>query len=407
MIATTEKKHTLIYNDILSYVEGNNQVTQPQSDNLFKGSWGALFFMFYYEQYIDDSLDNAVPLLEKLYNNLEINQYSNFTYCNGLSGPFWLLHHLNKHEFIELDIDDLASDFILAAIAESNYHLNTQNFDFLHGSAGICNLLVSFAGRKDVREHLERFVNTLSEFSVMTDKGRSIPMFYYHTDPPSTIGTDAFSLAHGTASLQIILAKIHKAGVMQEQCKRLIYETMEFVIAHERVPQTGDHFGLYPSSLKLDGEPPVPSRISWCYGDINVAIALWECGNYFKEEKWITRAMNILHYATKRNTLETGGVVDACLCHGTAGNAAMFRKFWHATNDKAFLQCSEDWYNLTDELVSFSEEKGVHGIRAWQGKDDQWQYRWDLLDGSAGTGLGLISRQVNQHLPWDEFLLIS
>ncbi len=406
MVSTAEK-HTQIYNDILKYIQGDQRDTQVPADNLFKGDWGALFFMFYYEQYIDDTKDNAVPLLETLYNKLEINQYSNFSYCNGLSGPFWLLHHLNKYEFIELDIDDLASDFITAAIAESNYYLNTNNFDFLHGSAGICNLLVSFAGRPDVKAHLERFVTALMAFSVMTPKGRSIPMFYYHTDPPSPVGTDAFSLAHGTCALQIILAKIHKAGIMQEQCKQLIYETMAFVLAYEKQPAADSFAGLYPSSLKLDDEPPVPSRVSWCYGDINVAIALWECGNYFKEEKWITRALNILHYGAKRNTLETGGVIDTCLCHGTAGNAAMYRRFWHATNDKAFLQCSEDWYNLTDELVSFSPEKGVHGIRVWQGKDDQWQYRWDLLDGSAGSGLGLISRSVSHHLPWDEFLLIS
>ncbi|WP_162903218.1 lanthionine synthetase LanC family protein [Taibaiella koreensis] len=405
MISTAEK-HTLIYNDILK-MSKSQQGTGFPADNLFKGAWGALFYMFYYEQYIDDSLDHAVPLLEELYNKLEITQYSNFTYCNGLSGPFWLLNHLNKHEFIELDIADLASDFITAAIAESNFHLASKNFDFLHGSAGICTLLVSFAQRPDVREHLAHFVASLEAFSVMTPRGRSVPMFYYHTDPPSEIGTDAFSLAHGTCSLQILLARIYKAGVAQEQCKRLIYETMDFVLSYEGKPDENTPIALYPSSLNLDGNPPAPSRISWCYGDVNVAIALWECGHLLKEEKWITRALDILRYSTRRNTLESGAVVDTCLCHGTAGNAAMYRRFWHETNDKIFYQCSEDWYNLTDNLIQFSEQKGEHGIRVWQGKDEQWQYRWDLLDGSAGTGLALISRSVSQHLPWDEFLLIS
>lgn len=407
MLSTTAAQHRLIYDDILRHTQGDRNLKLPFGDNLFKGNWGALFFMCYYEQYIDDSLDNAVPLLEKLYNELEITPQSNFTFCNGLAGPFWLLHHLNKYEFIELDIDDLASDFITAAIAESTYHLNGKNFDFLHGSAGICNLLVSFAGRQDVRDHLAYFVSQLAAFTVMTPKGRSVPMFYYHTDPPSSVGTDAFSLAHGTCSLQIILTKIHKAGIMQEQCRQLIGETMDFVLAHEGLPGTGAPPCLYPSSLKLDGQQSPPSRISWCYGDINIAIALWECGNHFGEEKWISKALDILHYNTRRNTLETGGVVDTCLCHGTGGNAAMYHRFWHATNDKAFRQCAEDWYRLTDELISFSDTPGVHGIRAWQGKDDQWQYRWDLLDGSAGTGLALISRMTGKHLPWDEFLLIS
>lgn len=404
MIAT-ENKLSQIHGDLLRLLEHGREL--GPAGNLFKGHWGTLFYMFYYEQFIDDSQDIAVPLLEELYNQLEAGPYSNYSFCNGLSGPFWLLQHLNKHEFIELDIDDISADFISAAIASSKIYLFQKNFDFLHGSAGICNLLVEFAHRADVRQHLGEFVRALDEFSIMTPQGRSIPMFFYHTDPPSETGTDAFSLAHGTCALQLILLKICKAGIAPELCRKLIYETMEFVLRHENKGMADTMFALFPSSLSLDGSPSPSSRISWCYGDVNVAYALWYCGKHFGEQQWTNKAVEIMYHSAKRNTFETGNVVDACICHGAGGNAAIFQRFWHETNDKVFYNCAEDWYKLAHDFISFSQDKSKYGIMTWQGKDDQWQYCWDILDGSAGTGLALISRQMAQPLPWDSFLLLS
>lgn len=398
---TLEKNQERIYNDILKLIVNKEQVKEA-GPNLFKGAWGALFYMFYYEQYVDDSQDNAIPLMETLYNDLEVGPYTSFSYCNGLTGPFWLLHHLNKYEFVELDIEDLASDFIRAAIMESDYHLSQNNFDFLHGSGGICNFLVEFSHRPDVKEHLQKFVTRLSAISLQTPKGLSLPLFYYHTDPPSTTGTDAFSLAHGTCSIQIILAKIHKAGIARKTCEELVHGSMEFILNHEN-KISAPLEPMYPASV---GESSY-SRVSWCYGDINVAIALWYCGEYFKEEKWLTKALEILHHNTKRTTPESAGVLDTCLCHGTGGNAAMYLRFWHSTNDKAFLDCAESWYKQTNELITFSDNPSENGIKVWQGKDDQWKYRWDFLDGSTGTGLALISRHVEEPLHWDESLLIS
>ena len=171
---TLEKNQELIYKDLLRVIS-DKELLQAAGPNMFKGAWGALFYMFYYEQYVDDTQDNAIPFMEELYNELQAGPGSNFTYCNGLTGPFWLLHHLHKYEFLELDIEHLASDFIRAAIMESDYHLSQNNFDFLHGSGGICNFLVPFSHRPDVQAHLEKFVNALSAICLQTPQGLSMP----------------------------------------------------------------------------------------------------------------------------------------------------------------------------------------------------------------------------------------
>jgi hypothetical protein len=388
-----------IYNDIVHFLEEDNQNNDPLS--LFKGKWGALLYLFYYEQFCDQSQDNATKYLQELYGSIDNDFDQNYNYCSGLAGPFWLLHHLNKHGFLELDIEHISSDFILGAIAQSNYFITDSNFDFLHGSAGICNLLVEFANRDDVRKHLSFFVQRLFKSNVQTGKGFSLPFFYYHTEPASKPGVDAFSLAHGTCALQLILMKIHRAGIEQDKCEKMIFESMAFMLHHENAGGGGSLFPAY-----LDGKS-AHSRVSWCYGDLNVAISLWQCGKYFNNESWKGKAIEILKYNTNRVSKELSGVLDVCLCHGAAGNAVMYMRMWDETKEPSFLKCAGEWYKMAEEMLEFSGDKNIHGVNVWQGKDEAWQYRWDLLDGSAGVGLAFMNLTQKKPLPWDEFMLLS
>lgn len=393
-----------MYNDLVSLLD-KAEYDPGQSNSLFKGPWGALLFMFYYEQYVDDKADNAAALLEKIYAGYSPEEGLNYSFCSGHTGPFWLLDHLNRHQFVEMDMDYLASDFITATIAQSAYHIECKNFDFLHGSIGMCNFLLGFTGRADVKAHLEYFVTTLFAASKMTDKGRSLPIFYTHEEPAGEF-VDAFSLAHGSCSALILLAKIYQAGIATAMCQQLITESISFILQHkiERAPDS--LAALYPAIL--DGNyAGANSRLSWCYGDLNVAICLWQCGKVLSEKSWMEEALYIMHYNTARVTDEAAGIVDNCICHGASGIAAFYRKFWFETKDPAFYTCAAYWHNRTMEKISFSEDGSKHGIKVWQGKDKQWDYSWDLLDGGSGVGLSILSHLQDHPLAWDECFLIS
>jgi lantibiotic modifying enzyme len=393
---------TAIYKDMITLLEQKNY--DPSCGNsLFKGPWGALLYLFYYEAYVDDKENNAISCLGKLYNDFDPASGDSYCYCTGNTGPFRLLHHLDKHDFIDIDINYLSKDFVTAAILESELYIAQKNFDFLHGSGGICMLLVEFAGRKDVKILLEKFVTSLMDISRMTSHGRSVPVFPIIASSEQT-GADAFSLAHGVCSLQLLLLRIHEAGIMQQTCKLLIEESIEFIIHHKNVVHRDSGLGLYPGVL--DGVSSY-SRLSWCYGDLNVAVTLWYCGKYFKEDKWMQEALNIMHYNTRRNTDKMAGIQDACLCHGSSGIAAFYRRFWHETNDKAFYHCAEHWHNNTLQKIAFSGAANIHGISSWQGSEKQWEYCWDLLNGGSGVGLCLLSHDHSAPLPWDELLLLS
>ncbi|PSL48027.1 lanthionine synthetase-like protein [Chitinophaga niastensis] len=397
---TSQLQH--IYNDMILLLS-HDKYDPGYSNSLFKGPWGGLLFMFYYEQYVDEQADNAAALLEKLYTAYAPEEGSNYSFCSGHTGPFWLLDHLNRHEFLDINVDDLAADFITSAIVQSNFHIANKNFDFLHGSAGICNFLLSFTKRTDVVAHLEHFVHTITELSEMTDKGRSLPFFFTH-DKPQGIYVNSFSLAHGSCAVLIILAKIYEAGIAREACKQLIAESITFILHHKNKVTAASLHALYPAIL--DGKSS-SSRLSWCYGDLNVAIALWHCGKTLAEKSWMDDAINIMYYNIRRDTDETAGIMDNCICHGSGGIAAFYRKFWFETNDMAFYKCATHWHKRAVEKISFSEDGSQHGIKVWQGKDKQWDYSWDLLDGGSGVGLSLLSHLHQQPLSWDECFLLS
>lgn len=377
--------------------------TEKLPGGLFSGGWGILLFLFYYEKYMDDSVDGAEGLLYQLYESMGDELDGNYTFCSGMSGPFWLLHHLRKYGFIDLDLEHIASDFIPAAISQSNHFIGRSEFDFLHGSSGICNVLVEFAHRQDVRAHLGMFVRKIQDAAVKTDKGYSLPFLYNHAEPTVYDGVDAFSLAHGTCALQLILMKIHRAGIEKDLCEVLIFKTMDFVLEHESKD------ALMPVSLFpacLDGKS-VSSRVSWCYGDLNVAIALWYCGKYFEQQTWKDKAVEILTYNAGRITRDASGVVDVCLCHGSAGNAAMYLRMWHETKDPAFMACSKTWFDKTLKMLRLPDAQDLHGARVYKGKADGWQYHWNVLEGSAGVGLALMAHLTGAPLPWDEMMLLS
>ncbi len=372
------------------------------ANSLFKGPWGALLFLLYYEQCTDTQTDHAADLLEKIYAAYTPSEEGDYSLCEGHTGPLWLLAHGHKHALIDLDLDQLAY-VIPSVIRQSNQHIAHRHFDFLYGSTGMCHFLLNFAQRPDVVNHLQRFVQGILSISESTAVGRSLPLFHAQDDAPG-VYLNAFSLAHGSCAVLIILAKIYQAGIAQPVCRTLITESIDFIMHHRNKVDDTSSQALYPGIL--DGKY-YNSRLAWCYGDLNVAMTLWRCGKVLSEERWQAEALEIMHYNIHRNTPEAASIVDNCLCHGSAGIAAFYRRFWFETNDRAFYHCAEHWHELALAQLSFSTMPGVYGNKVWLGSKEEWMYAWDLLNGSCGVGLSLLSQLQEEPLGWDECLLLS
>jgi|GEM_PF-2087476 len=114
----------LIYRDLATLLE--ECLTEDCNASLFCGDWGLLLYLFYYEHYIDPEADHAGHLLQKLYQQLSENGSDGYTYCNGITGPFWMLRHLTEFGIAAIDIDDLAGGLLPPRFPKATFILKKR-----------------------------------------------------------------------------------------------------------------------------------------------------------------------------------------------------------------------------------------------------------------------------------------
>ena len=110
--------------------------------------------------------------------------------------------------------------------------------------------------------------------------------------------------------------------------------------------------------------------------------------------------------AEERKSLEENNVVDAGLCHGTAGIGHVFYRMWWNTKMPEFKKAANYWFEQTLKMAKF--EDGLAGFKAWHTPEyGGWVNTYGILEGIAGIGLALLSYYHEIEPTWDECLLLS
>ena len=148
------------------------------------------------------------------------------------------------------------------------------------------------------------------------------------------------------------------------------------------------------------------SRLAWCYGDLGIASAFWQTGKNNNNTEWKQEAIDILLHTAQRLNTKENLIMDAGICHGAAGVAHIFNRFYKETGIKEFDEAR--WYWLDQTLQMAKPGTGLAGYQVWNHKAG-WQNEYGLLEGIAGIGLalaGFLTEDV-QDLDWDQCLLLS
>jgi hypothetical protein len=145
------------------------------------------------------------------------------------------------------------------------------------------------------------------------------------------------------------------------------------------------------------GETPVPTRAAWCYGDPGVAMALHAVD---KE-----RALRILR-AVARRPEEDLGVVDAILCHGSAGLGHIFNRAHQASGDPALADAARTW--LRRAIAERCPGDGCDRMVLDPARGTPMRARDPgLLTGAAGVALALLAAVTPIAPGWDRMLLLD
>jgi class I lanthipeptide synthase len=190
-------------------------------------------------------------------------------------------------------------------------------------------------------------------------------------------------LAHGVPGAIALLVAAAVRGCAD--ARELLPDAVAVVLAQEL---KGDEtLGRFPAAT-WPGRALAPSRLAWCYGDLGVASVLLPAADLLADEAASAAGARALSAAAAR-TVEGSGVIDAALCHGTAGVAVLFARLAGAGDGPAASAARAWRTRLVQEVAA-----------------DRLPDQPGLLEGRAGVVLALLSL-AGAATGWESALLVG
>lgn len=366
---------------------------------LYSGNAGIALFLFYYARFKRATVvhKKAVDIMDGLFSQIENTQRLRFSFCSGIAGVGWLVDHLCKQGFLQADPTEILSDIDNYVFQAALDDLRLGDFDFLHGAMG----MLLYLAKRDCREYLRHLIQALGGIAIW--EGCCAKWQSVINREEKTVGFN-IALSHGSSSLALVLCKILQIIPEDETLKKLLNGAIEYICKQEIQLEK---YGCYFPAFSIESQPELfKTRLAWCYGDLGVAMAIWQSGLVHNNKAWIDKGMEILLHAADRRGLSENRVLDAGICHGTAGLTQIFNRLYRDTQQVAFKKAADYWCAETLKMAKF--DNGLAGYMVYRTeKDGGWQPTYELLEGITGIGLSLLSFVMEEDPAWDECLLLS
>jgi len=376
-------------------------VAAPNSTEigLYAGKAGVSLFLFYNARFKNDTAmhQKATDLMDSLFAQIEATFRPPLSLCSGIAGVCWTIDHLCKQEVLDANPNELLSDIDEYIYQAAHYDLNRGHFDFLHGAIGMMLYLI----KRNCRDYLDHLVRVLNNVAVWDDGCAKWQSMIRHEE--GALGFN-IALSHGSSAIAIVLCKILQMMPKNETVKRLLEGTVGYILDQEiSVTQ----YGCYFPAFSIESQQEFfKTRLAWCYGDLGIGLAIWQAGLHLHNQAWIEKGMEVLLHSARRRGLMDNKVVDAGICHGTAGIAQIFNRLFRSTIQIEFQEAANYWCMETLKMAKFDD--GFAGYKSWYTPEHGgWQCKDNLLDGIAGIGLSLLSFVMHNDPAWDECLLLS
>jgi lantibiotic modifying enzyme len=365
-------------------------------------------FFYYLFQDTDDPRDEntATDIFEQA-----IDSFSQASLGLGLfggrTGMAWLLAHAVE----EADEDEEQDSFL--GIDTSLGRLlfeapEKHGYDLISGLVGFGVYLLERLPHRRALELLETLVQCLENLSQPAPSGVT-----WHT-PPALLpawqreeapdGYYNVGLAHGVPGIIGLLAQIHEAQIAQEQTQALLEKAVDWLLA-QKIPSSSKP--QFPGWVVVN-KNPTPTRVAWCYGDLGISLVLLLAARCMGNQAWEEEALAIARNVSKLSP-EESGILDAGLCHGSAGNAHLYNRLYQATGEQAFAEAALESFTWT--LDFRRPGRGIAGFQHYfPSKTDDgppWRDDVSFLTGAAGVGLALLAATSHVEPNWDGLLLTA
>ena len=319
---------------------------------------------------------------------------------DGAAGVGFVLSHVGEstdvNEALEI-IDGLLLRFL-------EVELWTRPYDLIRGLVGIGVYLLERVSASDTpiaRKALDRVIDHLIATRETTSDGAT-----WHTAPEWLLlakervrwpaGYFDCGLAHGVSGIVAFLGRAAELPNPPARARPLADETLRWLWA-QQLPT-----GRFPCVFGRDTTERLPARMAWCNGDPGIAISIWST-----TLRLGMPTPRVVEFAreTARRPFESSGVRDAAMCHGAAGLAHIFNRFFQVSGDPVFCDAARAWFQRTLDL---RQTHGLGGFAVWAqyapGERFGWVSATGLVEGAIGVALALIAALEPIEPRWDRLL---
>ena len=350
----------------------------------------------------ETAAERAVDCLEAAAGELA-EQASAASLYSGFSGIGWAIEHL-RGSLLDNAAEDLNQDIDEALLLHLDHRPWTGGYDLVGGLAGLGVYALERLPSPTARDCLQRVIEHLAELAVELPGGLAwfTPCRLLHVSeaPKYPKGYYNLGLAHGVPGVIAILAAACRAGVAVVTARPMLEGAVSWLLSM-RLDE-----GWFPG-LVVPDERPVASRLAWCYGNPGIAVALLAAARSVGNRHWEGEALEMARNAA-RWPVETSGVRDAGLCHGSAGLGHLFNRIYQATGDEVCGEAARVW--LLCALESMCPNDWPIGFPSWELVADaelELREHAGILTGVSGVGLALLASTFSVAPDWDRFLLAS
>jgi hypothetical protein len=157
-----------------------------------------------------------------------------------------------------------------------------------------------------------------------------------------------------------------------------------------------------PSAVATRREPIFSRHACWCYGELALAHASMIAFTATGDGMLVELAEQLALGASIRVPATTD-LVDAGLCHGTAGMAHAYHRLFRVTKNPVYLKELRLWIRKTSRIQTKPGSTATYTFHL----NRTYQPIRGLLRGAAGVGLAMLAMLDPREPEWDRALLMS
>jgi lantibiotic modifying enzyme len=385
------KKHLNRINNVL-------EETSSKNDGLLGGKLGSV--LYYYHSWLATGNKtyetNVENLIEEVFDSLNSDspRLAGTAFSSGGAGLGYVVTHLSKNGFLDFDPETKFEELDKYLFNTALNQLDEDYIDYLHGALGVLHYLTERTPTHKVTERIDTIIFKLCNQAVRHDAGIWFKNFILRADDKENIN---FGLSHGLCGILLLLINAYPVSQHKNLIEQVVKDGIRFISKHKiDIDYSKHQYSFFPFSIKNNSnELTAPSRLAWCYGDLNEVLLFYRAGKLFNQPAYLKLGDMVGLSSLMRKEESATMISDAHFCHGASGLAQFYRILHQESGHAEYKKGYEYWIEQTVLLSEKDFDKN-----SYHGKEH------DYLEGLLGIGFVLLSYISKRELNWSNSLLL-